>query len=123
MTLSISSLVFRTFLILFLLAWVAKGQDLDLFRQTNGVGQPMVFDVMRYGAVADGRTDNSQKFLKAWSEACISDGRATVMIPAGTFKLFPVVFSGPCKGPIDFIIKGTLMASTGSAALSSELLF
>ncbi|PRQ28379.1 putative glycosidase [Rosa chinensis] len=118
MTVLISSLVFRTFLFLFLLAWITKGHK--LYRQTARLGRPMVFNVMRYGAIEGGRTDNSQAFLKAWIEACKWDGRAKVVIPPGTFKLFPVIFSGPCKGNMAFVIKGTLLASTSPSALSSE---
>ena len=55
-----SWLVFRTFSFLCLLAWITKGQDLDLFRQTEGDGQSMVFNVMRYGADTGGKKDNSQ---------------------------------------------------------------
>nr|XP_011460012.1 PREDICTED: exopolygalacturonase-like isoform X2 [Fragaria vesca subsp. vesca] len=116
----ISSQVLRTFLFLFLLAWITKGDDLNPLRVSERDGRPMVFNVMRYGAVADGRTDNSQAFLKAWSEACNWDGRARVVIPSKTFKLFPVLFSGPCKGRIAFIIKGTLLASNSPSAVSSE---
>ncbi|XP_050368499.1 exopolygalacturonase-like [Argentina anserina] len=80
----------------------------------------MVFDVIRYGAIQGGIIDNSQAFLKAWSEACKWEGRARLVIPAGTFKLFPVEFSGPCKGHIAFIIRGTLLAYTSPSALNSE---
>ncbi|KAL6197663.1 hypothetical protein ACLB2K_033269 [Fragaria x ananassa] len=116
----ISSQVLRTFLFLFFLAWITKGDDLNPHRLSEPDGRPMVFNVLRYGAVADGRTDNRQAFLKAWSEACNWDGRARVVIPSKTFKLFPVLFSGPCKGRIAFIIKGTLLASNSPSAVSSE---
>ena len=37
------------------------------------------------------------------------------MIPRGSYVLGPVEFEGPCKGPVDFIIKGTLEASDNPA--------
>ncbi|XP_075499588.1 exopolygalacturonase-like [Primulina tabacum] len=79
----------------------------------NGVSSPRkFFDVMNYGAVADGKTDDSQAFLKAWSDACEYHGRSRVWIPRRTFMLNSVNFEGPCNGSMAFLIKGTLKAST-----------
>ncbi|CAN7019098.1 unnamed protein product [Brassica oleracea var. botrytis] len=82
--------------------------------QTNAFhdGQK-VFDVRNYGARGDGKTNtyNALAFTKAWNEACEwSGGRSTVYIPAGTFYLDQIMFSGPCKRHITFTIKGTLLA-------------
>ncbi|XP_052207125.1 exopolygalacturonase-like [Diospyros lotus] len=67
------------------------------------------FNVKDYGAVADGRTDDSPAFLKAWKDACQWDGKGKVWIPRGTYLLKPVTFKGPCKGEhVHFVIKGTL---------------
>ncbi|KAM5586531.1 exopolygalacturonase-like [Rosa sericea] len=111
---------FRVFLCLFLLVWVTKGQNVNLFRQTEQLGRRKIFNVMDYGAVEGGITDNSQAFLKAWNDACKWTGRARVLVPGGIFKLFPVVFSGPCNGPIAFLIMGTLRASTDPSTFNSE---
>ncbi|KAL2483446.1 Pectin lyase-like superfamily protein [Forsythia ovata] len=73
------------------------------------------FNVMNYGAVADGKTDNSQAFLKAWKYACEYGGRSRVLIPPTTFLLGSVTFQGPCKGSMAFLIKGTLKAPTDSS--------
>ncbi|KAL6143488.1 hypothetical protein ACLB2K_054183 [Fragaria x ananassa] len=105
---------------MFLLVWVTNGQNVNLFRQTEQLGRRKFFNVMDYGAVEGGVTDNSQAFLQAWKDACQWKGRAKVLIPRGIFKLFPVVFSGPCNGPIAFLIMGTLRASTDPSTFNSE---
>ncbi|KAF8105256.1 hypothetical protein N665_0161s0053 [Sinapis alba] len=70
-----------------------------------------VFDVRNYGARGDGKRDNANAITKAWNDACQwSGGRSTVYIPLGTFYLTQVMFTGPCKSYITFIITGTLSA-------------
>ncbi|PSS05826.1 Exopolygalacturonase [Actinidia chinensis var. chinensis] len=80
--------------------------------QTGG-RRPVFFDVTTYGAMADGKTDNSMAFSKAWTKACEwKYGKSVVFIPKGTYMVNSVIFRGPCSGPITFIIKGVLKAST-----------
>ncbi|XP_047339765.1 probable polygalacturonase At3g15720 [Impatiens glandulifera] len=71
-----------------------------------------VLNVMNYGAVGNGKTDDSQAFLKAWKAACQTTPLApTVLIPARTFLLKPLTFSGPCKSSrIYFQIMGKIVA-------------
>ncbi|XP_031500808.1 polygalacturonase-like [Nymphaea colorata] len=52
--------------------------------------------VADYGAKADGVSDNSASFLKAWKDACSTAGEATVYVPSGQYLLRPTLFSGPC---------------------------
>ncbi|KAF3774368.1 hypothetical protein EJ110_NYTH53233 [Nymphaea thermarum] len=52
--------------------------------------------VTDYGAKADGVSDNSASFLKAWKDACSAAGEATVYVPSGQFLVRPTLFSGPC---------------------------
>ncbi|KAL0740621.1 hypothetical protein Bca4012_082134 [Brassica carinata] len=82
--------------------------------QTNAFhGEQKVFDVRNYGARGDGKKNihNTLAFTEAWIDACKwSGGRSTVYIPAGTFFLDQITFSGPCKSHITFTIKGTLLA-------------
>ncbi|KAM7497733.1 hypothetical protein LguiA_022147 [Lonicera macranthoides] len=73
---------------------------------------PKIFNVKSYGAVADGNTDNSKAFMKAWSDACKWKGRSRVLIPWGKYMVGSVVFVGPCEGSMAFLIKGTLLAPT-----------
>lgn len=68
------------------------------------------FNVQRYGARGDGRTDATNPFLTAWSLACRSRARAMVYIPRGTYLVRNLVFWGPCKNIITFKIDGTLVA-------------
>ncbi|KAF9666622.1 hypothetical protein SADUNF_Sadunf16G0247900 [Salix dunnii] len=67
-----------------------------------------VFSVKKYGAVSDGKTENSKAFLKAWTEACRWHGRAMVLIPRGVYILDSVLFLGECNGYMAFILKGVL---------------
>ncbi|KAJ0047054.1 hypothetical protein Pint_04937 [Pistacia integerrima] len=49
-----------------------------------------IFDVSKYGAVADGRTDNTKAFREAWDDACKwqeGKARVRVYVPIGTFYL------------------------------------
>ncbi|XP_010092712.2 exopolygalacturonase [Morus notabilis] len=77
--------------------------------------KPKVFNVMDYGAIANGKTDNSKAFLRAWREACEWEGKARVLIPQGTYMLYPVEFIGPCEGHMAFVIRGTLKAPSEAA--------
>ncbi|KAI3897821.1 hypothetical protein MKX03_013727 [Papaver bracteatum] len=62
----------------------------------NG-GIPTVFDVLKYGAVPNGRDDCSQAFVQAWNAACHHPGgNAKLVVPPGNYKLLPAVFQGPC---------------------------
>ncbi|GMY31970.1 sodium/hydrogen exchanger 4 [Fagus crenata] len=96
--------VFQCVYIVFLLAWISD----------FGYGDT-VFDVMKDGAVADGKTDNSKVFENVFQKACQSEGMNVVLIPQGTYLLYPIILKGPCKGQVEFQIKGTLKASTDKA--------
>ncbi|CAN6448816.1 unnamed protein product [Victoria cruziana] len=71
-------------------------------------------NVLSYGAKADGATDNSAAFLKAWSAVCGDSGEAVTMyVPNGNFLLHPTLFRGPCKSrSIVIQIDGNLVASS-----------
>nr|XP_043611799.1 polygalacturonase-like [Erigeron canadensis] len=68
------------------------------------------YNVVSYGARADGRTDSSKAFMNAWKAACASRSSTMVYIPRGTYMTKPVVFSGPCRSRILFQIDGTIVA-------------
>ncbi|KAI3759242.1 hypothetical protein L6452_06911 [Arctium lappa] len=78
---------------------------------------PNTFNVLSYGALPIPIKDNSKAFLRAWKDACECDGGARVWIPRGTFLLGSVVFVGPCNGPVEFVIKGSLLASSDRSKL------
>ncbi|XWS27784.1 hypothetical protein CRYUN_Cryun25bG0010100 [Craigia yunnanensis] len=69
-----------------------------------------LFNVLTYGASADGRTDNSEAFSNAWKQACQNGGNSVILIPSGTYLVHPIVLQGPCKGAIAFQVVGVVMA-------------
>ncbi|KAF6159607.1 hypothetical protein GIB67_034569 [Kingdonia uniflora] len=76
----------------------------------NAKSQSGIFNVVNFGAVADGKTDSAKAFLDAWNQACACDGQGRVVIPRGTFLAGPVSFKGPCKAPIVFQLTGKVIA-------------
>ncbi|XP_021812874.1 probable polygalacturonase At3g15720 [Prunus avium] len=86
-----------------------------IFWSGFGHGQ-RTFDVLKYGAAGDGKTDDSKAFLKAWGELCRAayepNGVPTLVIP-GTkaFLLQPIKFQGPCNSNgVHVQIMGKLVA-------------
>ncbi|GLT71722.1 hypothetical protein SLA2020_437200 [Shorea laevis] len=76
------------------------------------------FNVMNYGAVGDGKTDDSAAFIKAWKAVCqTGSGIPILIIPAGkTFLLKPVTFSGPCKPSHIYVrFSGNVVASNSKS--------
>ncbi|KAJ4903963.1 Pectin lyase-like superfamily protein [Raphanus sativus] len=78
-------------------------------RPTN---KPEVFNVLRFGAKPDGKTDSINVFTNIWKSACASKGGSSkIYVPKGTFYLGGAVeFVGPCTNQIEFVIDGTLLA-------------
>ncbi|KAJ0093381.1 hypothetical protein Patl1_26979 [Pistacia atlantica] len=69
------------------------------------------FNVVSFGAKADGKSDSTKAFLAAWAKACGSAAAAAVYVPKGRFLLRSAVFSGKCKSSkITIRIDGTLVA-------------
>ncbi|KAG7984898.1 hypothetical protein I3843_04G183800 [Carya illinoinensis] len=46
----------------------------------------------------------------AWKDACATPGQSQVVVPAGTYRFGPVQLNGPCNGPIELKVGGTLQA-------------
>ncbi|KAG9456633.1 hypothetical protein H6P81_001141 [Aristolochia fimbriata] len=78
-----------------------------------------VWNVKNFGAVGDGKTDASKALLGAWKRACQSPGKSKVLIPKGTFLVYPVVLSGPCRESVDLRVKGVVTAP-GLDAFNSD---
>ncbi|XP_061357372.1 probable polygalacturonase At3g15720 [Gastrolobium bilobum] len=71
------------------------------------------FNVVDYGAMGNGQTDDSQAFVKAWQEACgATEDTTTLLIPKRkTFMLQPVSFRGPCNpATINIKLEGAIIA-------------
>lgn len=82
-------------------------------------GNSNIFDVLSYGAKADGTTDDSKAFLAAWEAACKVES-AVVEVPAEfCFLLNPISFTGPCQPNLVFQIDGTIVAPTNSRVWGS----
>ncbi|XP_043723360.1 polygalacturonase At1g48100-like [Telopea speciosissima] len=77
---------------------------------TNSTG---IFDVLSFGAVGDGITDDTQAFKMAWDEACQVES-AMLLVPKGySFMIQSTIFTGPCQNNLVFQIDGTLMPPDG----------
>ncbi|CAI5968419.1 unnamed protein product [Closterium sp. NIES-64] len=77
----------------------------------NGQG---IFNVLQFGARADGRTDNTDAFRRALLTACAwgkaRSGYARVVVPAGgLFQIFPVNLEGPCGAGLAVQINGGIV--------------
>ncbi|KAG0536317.1 hypothetical protein BDA96_03G053300 [Sorghum bicolor] len=69
------------------------------------------YNVVRFHAAADGKTDDSQAFLATWQAACSDQARPIMVIPGRrTFLLSEVTFQGPCKSPITIQLDGNIVA-------------
>ncbi|KAJ8439384.1 hypothetical protein Cgig2_021798 [Carnegiea gigantea] len=80
-------------------------------------------NVATFGAKPDGETDSSKAFLAAWSSACSTPARATIVVPPGQFMVrTPIIFSGQgCKsGGITFLMKGTIVGPVDFRVLAGS---
>ncbi|KAG8472014.1 hypothetical protein CXB51_036191 [Gossypium anomalum] len=73
-----------------------------------------VFNVLDFGAVGDGVTDDTQAFKLAWDMACQIKS-AVLLVPDGySFMLQSTIFAGPCKTVgLVFRIDGIIMPPDG----------
>ncbi|XP_021803726.1 polygalacturonase-like, partial [Prunus avium] len=76
-----SKFILGTTFFLFLISFSIKARAAD-------------FDIKKYGAKADGKTDDSQAINSAWKEACASTTPSTVVIAKGNYMAGPVKFQG-----------------------------
>ena len=61
--------------------------------------------------------------MKTWNDACNEKGNSRVYIPKGVYMLGTVEFSGPCKGPVTFLMTGDLRAPTGPLSTEKWIAF
>ncbi|KAF9609707.1 hypothetical protein IFM89_017906 [Coptis chinensis] len=75
-----------------------------------------VFDVRKFGAVRDGKTDCNKAFLQAFEMACAWEGDAVVYIPIGTYYAGLTIFNSQndrCKfRTVRFQVEGLVKAPT-----------
>ncbi|KAH7859993.1 hypothetical protein Vadar_007963 [Vaccinium darrowii] len=92
-----------------------------LFLLAQGLeAQAAIFDVTKYGAQVDGKSDISQALLNAWKDACGSTTPSTVLIPGGTYFLTVVNILGPCKAPVGIQVQGTVLAPADPAEVKAD---
>ncbi|CAN0917359.1 unnamed protein product [Linum grandiflorum] len=71
-----------------------------------------IVNVDKFGARADGRSDDTQAFGNAWKAACSSTGPTLFVVPKNkVYTLKPITFSGPCPANLILKIFGTIKAS------------
>ncbi|KAI5415717.1 exopolygalacturonase [Lathyrus oleraceus] len=73
-----------------------------------------IVNVQSFGAKGDGVFDCTQAFMSAWQAVCHTQGQNRLYIPAGTFLVSSMFFSGPClaPNPITIQVVGTVLATT-----------
>ncbi|CAH1450185.1 unnamed protein product [Lactuca virosa] len=82
---------------LFLIAYIARSHA-------------AVVNIKTKGAKGDGKTDDSKAIVSAWKEACGGVAPSSMLIPPGTYMVFPPIdLIGPCKGPIEIKATGAIM--------------
>ncbi|XP_010050935.2 exopolygalacturonase [Eucalyptus grandis] len=92
----------------------------------NGVpsihAQPKVFDVKSFGAIADGQTNDSKAFLDVWTQTCHYEGGSErrLLVPLGTYMVWPVVLKGPCAGPITVTVEGVVKGPVDKSTFSLD---
>ncbi|XP_022969117.1 exopolygalacturonase clone GBGA483-like [Cucurbita maxima] len=103
LTISTSS----TFIIFFFLCLITNGLAAD-------------FHVKRYGAKANGNSDDSQAIMRAWKDACMSRKASKVVISGGRYVVNSMKFKGPCMAPIHIQMEGRLEAPLNIQHMKSD---
>ncbi|KAL8227485.1 hypothetical protein R6Q57_015069 [Mikania cordata] len=81
------------------------------------------FNILSFGAKANGVSDDSKKLMAAWKAAC-KVGGGILKIPSNhKFLIKPVTFQGPCTGHVVLQIDGTLLAPSNVRSWSKSNLF
>ncbi|KAG6577493.1 Exopolygalacturonase, partial [Cucurbita argyrosperma subsp. sororia] len=82
--------------------------------------QSKEFNIIQFGAIADGKTDSTKALSEAWKGACGHNGYGIVLVPEGSFLVLPLVLEGPCKGSIGLHINGELLAPVSKNFATGE---
>ncbi|XP_023554502.1 exopolygalacturonase clone GBGA483-like [Cucurbita pepo subsp. pepo] len=85
---------------------------------TNGLAAD--FHVKRYGAKANGNSDDSQAIMKAWKDACMSRKPSKVVISGGRYVVNSMKFKGPCMAPVHIQMEGRLEAPLNIQHMKSD---
>lgn len=67
-------------------------------KRGSSKSSPQVFNVVCFGAVGHGITDDSEAFKKAWSAACQAKKPALLLVPSKRSLMIQAeIFTGPCQ--------------------------
>ncbi|KAK3004673.1 hypothetical protein RJ639_018699 [Escallonia herrerae] len=104
-----------------LVSFGANGASIGARRGLADAGVT-VFDITKYGAKPDGKTESAQAIIKAWNEACKSSAAAKLVVPTGSFAAGEIVIQGPCTAPkpITIEIQGTLLGRTDLSLYTTQ---
>ncbi|XP_076946807.1 polygalacturonase At1g48100-like [Bidens hawaiensis] len=81
------------------------------------------FNILCFGAKANGVSDDSKKLVAAWNAACKVDG-GILQIPSNhRFLIKPVTLQGPCMSHVVIQIDGTLLAPSKVGSWSKSNLY
>ncbi|XP_028223781.1 probable polygalacturonase At3g15720 isoform X2 [Glycine soja] len=85
--------------------------------------QNTIYNVIDFGAVGDGKTDDTQAFLKAWQSMCEAQGTSTLLIPPNkVFLVTSMLLKGPCVAPsVQIQLQGVIVAPTKDAWVEGNL--
>ncbi|KAB1202085.1 hypothetical protein CJ030_MR8G018178 [Morella rubra] len=90
-------------------------------KRGSSKSSPQVFNVVSFGAVGHGITDDSEAFKKAWSAACQAKKPALLLVPSKRSLMIQAeIFTGPCQSRLIIQIDGTLMAPDGPKSWKSK---
>ncbi|KAJ4783424.1 Pectin lyase-like superfamily protein [Rhynchospora pubera] len=77
----------------------------------TGANSYSLFDVLTYGAVGNGVSDDTEAFKTAWDSACQEMNPSMISVPKGySFLIKSTIFAGPCQNIIIFQVDGTIVA-------------
>ncbi|XP_041999614.1 exopolygalacturonase clone GBGE184-like [Salvia splendens] len=82
-----------------------------------------VYDITKYGAKGDGKTDDAMSFIQAFRAGCEGKTPAKIVVPPGKFMMGEVILSGKCDAPPPLIIdiQGTILANPDPSAYSNKM--
>ncbi|PHU02830.1 hypothetical protein BC332_28081 [Capsicum chinense] len=88
----------------------------------DNVPSTNIFDVRNFGAVGDGKTDDTKAFQTAWAAACKVEASTMIVPSQYVFLVGPISFSGPyCQHNIVFQLDGTIIAPVDAKSWGSGL--
>lgn len=80
------------------------------------------YNILSYGAKADGKSDSTKALNAVWTKACASVKPVTILVPKGRFLVRSIVFDGSnCKRKsVTVRIQGTLVAPSDYRVIGND---